>query len=722
MMKLLQRILSNTSLFIIVLLLFLLIFQDKVSLPPILQATGRMHPMLLHLPIGLLIVSLIFWVFRKNIEAVSFQKLFSLLLNVTAFTALLTALMGFFLSKEEGYEAIILNRHKLLGVATAIIAYVLLLLYNSFPEKTKLFGATLSINAVVLIVGSHLGATLTHGEGFVLQPLQGDEKYAEETITDSSTLFTAAVRPILKSKCFTCHNEKKAKGGLIMTSVEKLLAGGKDGPIWKSGDPVNSHIIQYAHLPIEDKKHMPPKGKPQLTEEEKDFLFAWIQSGADTEKQLRHYDDKDTIKLMASKFILLPENEIKKKEYPFEKASAASIQKLNDPFLSVFPLSQNSPALQADFFVSEKFDVKKLEGLLKVKEQLVSLNLSKMPVTDADMKTISRFENLEKLFLNNTRITNKGLEELSKLKNLQLLSLAGTAIDGNALPSLIKTGSLKEVFIWNTGITTSDLEKVKSSTIKFETGYKQDENEVLALTTPTLVNEGFVLSEKESIQLKHQIAGVEIRYTTDGSIPDSTTSPVYKNQLPVNGFVIINTRAIKPGWHSSPVASYSFFKKGISPKVAELLTKPNEKYMGEGSKTIIDSKKGTSENFSDPSWLGYKENPFSGLFYFENPQELSSISVSYNIRVQSYIMPPTEVEVWGGADKNNLKLLKKVFPQQTTKEEINAARIQGIKIDIPPGANHYYKVVAKNIQKLPSWHPGKGDKGWVFIDEVFFNR
>lgn len=722
MMKLLQRILSNTSLFIIVLLLFLLIFQNRVVLPPLLQATGRMHPMLLHLPIGLLITSAMFWLFRKNIDAKSFQKFFSLLLNFTAFTALLTALMGFFLSREAGYDEIILNRHKFLGVATAIFAYAILLLYKLFPEKIKLFGIVLCINTLLLIVGSHFGASLTHGEGFVLQPLQMDEEYADEIITDSSTLFAAAIRPILKSKCFTCHNEKKAKGGLVMTSLEKLLAGGKNGAIWKSGDPANSHIIQYAHLPIEDKKHMPPKGKPQLTEEEKNLLFSWIRHGADTEKQIRDYADTDTIKMIASKFIILPQNEIREKEYSFDKASAVTIQKLNDPFLSVFPVSQNSPALQADFFVREKFNSKRLFDLLKLKEQLVSLNLSKMPVTDADMKTISRFENLEKLFLNHTEITNKGLEEMIKLKNLQQLSLAGTAIDGNALSMLAKMKSLKNVFIWNTGITSNDLEKAQLTTLKFETGYKPEENEVLTLTPPSLINEEFVLSEKDMIQLKHQISGVTIRYTTDGTIPDSTLSPIYKNPIPVNGFVMINTRATKAGWYSSPVASYSFFKKGIAPDATELLTKPNEKYKGEGSKTIVDGKKGIVENFGDPGWLGYKEDPFSGLFYFEKPQNISSISISYNVRVQSYIMPPAEVEVWGGAEKNNLKLLKKAIPLQATKDDLNLTRIQGLRIDFPSGPQHYYKVVAKNMQRLPPWHPGKGDRGWVFIDEIFFNN
>src|SRR5258705_7489869 len=263
-MKLFQRILSSLSFFIIVMLLFLLFFQNKVSLPPSLQAVGRMHPLLLHLPIGLLVISFILWIGKKNIEPASFQKMIIHVLQVTAFTASLTDLMGFFLSREGGYDENILLKHKVLGITTAILSYTLLLVYQSYPEKKFVFGTAITLSLMAMIFGSHFGSNLTHGEGFVWQPLRGDKEGVEEKITDSTSLFVAAIRPILRSKCFSCHNEKKAKGGLVMITEEKILAGAKNGPIWKSGDALNSHIIQKINLPEEEKKHMPPKGKPQL--------------------------------------------------------------------------------------------------------------------------------------------------------------------------------------------------------------------------------------------------------------------------------------------------------------------------------------------------------------------------------------------------------------------------------------------------------------------------
>src|ERR1043165_7233916 len=157
-MKLFQRILSNLSFFIIVMLLFLLFFQNKVSLPPVLQSVGRMHPLLLHFTIGLLVISFILWLGKKNIETSSFQNIFILVLQVTAFTASLTALMGFFLSREGGYDADILLKHKTLGITTAILSYGLLLIYQSNPEKKFLFGTALALALIAMILGSHFGS------------------------------------------------------------------------------------------------------------------------------------------------------------------------------------------------------------------------------------------------------------------------------------------------------------------------------------------------------------------------------------------------------------------------------------------------------------------------------------------------------------------------------------------------------------------------------------
>ena len=111
-----------------------------------------------------------------------------------------------------------------------------------------------------------------------------------------------------------------------------------------------------------------------------------------------------------------------------------------------------------------------------------------MPVTDADMKTVNQFANLEKLILNNSLITNGGLNEIKKLKSLQSLSLVGTQIDKNAVQTFLQFDSLKEVFIWNTRISTTEADELQKQNkkIRFDGGYIPDENEILTLTPPNV--------------------------------------------------------------------------------------------------------------------------------------------------------------------------------------------------------------------------------------------
>jgi hypothetical protein len=68
---------------------------------------------------------------------------------------------------------------------------------------------------------------------------------------------TAAAMQLLKNRCFSCHNEEKAKGGLVMTAHEKLLKGGDGGAALVPGEPEKSPLI--TSLAADADPHMPPK-------------------------------------------------------------------------------------------------------------------------------------------------------------------------------------------------------------------------------------------------------------------------------------------------------------------------------------------------------------------------------------------------------------------------------------------------------------------------------
>jgi Chitobiase/beta-hexosaminidase C-terminal domain len=347
------------------------------------------------------------------------------------------------------------------------------------------------------------------------------------------------------------------------------------------------------------------------------------------------------------------------------------------------------------------------------------LDLSRMPLKDEELKVIAQFSQLQKLILNFTSITGATFGELQSLKKLRVLSIAGTAVKKEQLLALEKLPSLQRLIIWNTAITPDEMEvlKKKRGPFSYETGFRSD-TMVMRLSPPIFQNEEQVISGTVPLKLKHYINGAIIRYTTDGTEPDSVTSPIYTDKAVIDRNMWIKTKAFKSGWLSSEIAQQYFFRTGYIPDSVILLTPPDPKYVSERGRTLNNQIKGDL-NFASGKWLGYRENRMEALLYLKKAEPIKSITVSYLKLVGSYIVPPQSVEIWGGTEPGQLKLLGKVNPEQPT--QIDAGLVLPVEVKTDGKPIRYIKVIMTPVFKLPSWHPGKGEKGWAFVDEILLN-
>lgn len=713
-MERISRIVVNVIFCIQVLLVFLLFVENKVHLPAWLQVAGRMHPLVLHLPIGILIFLVVLMFFQKQLESSVTNQIIHLGLLLTSLSASISALFGFFLSLQSDYGETVLMRHKMSGVLLSFLCYAVLLWHRGGFKRSVFIGLGLS-SFVILIVAGHTGSVLTHGDNFLFAPIS---KSTVVLTAENSSVYKYAVEPILERKCFTCHNESKAKGKLIMTSEEQFKAGGEHGKPWVEGKPMESRMIKAFYLPISHDEHMPPDGKPQLTQLEIETLKAWIKSGADFEKKLVQFPDGDTLKFMVAALASVQPSEEEQPKYTFAAASDDQIKKMNTPFRSVFPLYDGSPALQADFFVKKYFEIKSLDELQAVKDQVVIINLSKMPITDKDLSILKSFKNLEQVNLNFSEVKGDGLKELSSIKNLNLISLSGTSVGTHELTAVLSMPSLKELYIWNTKVSTSQADSLrkKYQSVKIvDNQFKDDEK--LKLSRPMITTEGVVKKHQE-VDLKHPMPGVTIRYTLDGSDPDSLKSQVYDHSFDFSETTVIKARACKDGWNCSGVFDFTCFVEGTKPQHVELLETPDPQYPGEGAQSLTDGRKGVPDVLKEPSWLGYQQQPFiAGVSFDGNAPKVSKIVLSYCKNIGGHVFPPDQVEVWAGDDKTKLTMIKKMKIDQP--KGYDPLKVVALSIPIEPSTHKYYKVVAKPVSKIPEWHSGKGKKGWVFIDELF---
>ena len=79
-------------------------------------------------------------------------------------------------------------------------------------------------------------------------------------------------------------------------------------------------------------------------------------------------------------------------------------------------------------------------------------------------------------------------------------------------------------------------------------------------------------------------------------------------------------------------------------------------------------------------------------------------------------MPPQRIEIWGSEDDQTFTLLSKFKVVQPAGYGSDAEDRINIEIG---SAKRYYKLIAFPVNKLPDWHTGKGEKGWLFVDELF---
>ena len=97
------------------------------------------------------------------------------------------------------------------------------------------------------------------------------------TQANADRFFLNEVKPLLNSRCVSCHGPDKAEGGLRLDTREAALKGGDSGPAVVPGKPDQSLLlmaIKRTHKVLE----MPPKEK--LSGKDIAVLERWIQDGA----------------------------------------------------------------------------------------------------------------------------------------------------------------------------------------------------------------------------------------------------------------------------------------------------------------------------------------------------------------------------------------------------------------------------------------------------------
>jgi uncharacterized membrane protein len=426
---------------------------------------GHLHPVLVHLPIGILLTAILFdWLSHRK----GFRKLrrsVQGMLFLGFVSAALSAFTGYLLSRSGDYDAALLNTHQWLGISVAILSLVVLLLRRRKEREMKLASTVLLFTlAILVLMTGHAGGSLTHGPDFLKPPpisaWFGNESEPESLPADlnSAILYSDLVAPVFKAKCIRCHGPSRQKGKLRLDQPEFILKGGKDGAVVRVNRWDESEIFKRIHLELSDEDHMPPKEKSQLSKNQVGILSYWIENGADFKSKLNSMPRADSLVSLLtdpSNQELVEAGDIAEAIVPPPDSKA--IDTLRSGGVVVSFLGQGNGYVALNF---RYVDTIRLSSLVKelplLQQQVAVLKLTGCRLSHPDWAQLSKLTSLTRLYLENANITDQDLLSIQSLPKLEYLNLVGTGVTRSGMEKLGALPKLKRLFLFHTPIPEGD--------------------------------------------------------------------------------------------------------------------------------------------------------------------------------------------------------------------------------------------------------------------------
>jgi len=430
------------------------------------ELIGRFHPLLVHLPIGILLLAILFELLPSRKSYRSLKRSIVVILTIGSVSAILSSITGYMLSQNGDYDSRRVAWHQWMAISLTIysLGYVWMRSRKGYKSYRKAFAFIL---LTLLMITGHLGGSLTHGEGYLSPALVSTSSSPSASEVDMTHVnlqqalyYNDLVKPILEERCYGCHGSTKQKGKLRLDAPEYILKGGKDGEVVKQGRADESEMIHRLLLSLDDEDHMPPKEKPQPSEKEILILKMWINSGADFKKSVTESGQLVQLEKIISSKETENISDVPTGEPPV--ADEATIAQLRKSGVVILPVANGSNYLSLNLINTMALD-SAINAMGKLKEQIIWIKTGGQPVTDSHLAKLNQLNKLTRLSLDHSKISDAGLVHLKSLTQLQYLNLNGTNITAEGLSKLSGLAHLTSIYIYQTQIKNDELASLRKS-------------------------------------------------------------------------------------------------------------------------------------------------------------------------------------------------------------------------------------------------------------------
>ncbi len=423
---------------------------------------GRFHPLVVHLPIGFLLLVVILDLLGYAPRFEWMKKLLPFLLLLGFLSAALASVLGFMLADGGDYEPDLLDSHKISGIALTVLSALLYLachprIGKKLRIRPKLFSVMSILMLAVLSYAGHQGGSLTHGSDYLsLAAWQKSQRPKPASVAEAM-VFQDVILPLMEKKCAQCHNRSKLKGKLSVEGMPQLLKGGENGPAVVPGESGKSELYRRVTLDPGHKEYMPTDGKPPLTTGEVQILQWWInQAKASDAQNIEELSAPDSIRTHIAAFLQLDGGSL----LTFGAVNPAipattdsmSVISLRKKGVKIRVMLHQPAMLDVTVPPASRINMADIQQeITAIAKNIIWLNLSENELTAAQLDFLPALSNLEKLRLDKTKVGDDIHPLFKDLAFLEALNLNETAVTPEGLDLIRKHSSIKRIYHWKPG-------------------------------------------------------------------------------------------------------------------------------------------------------------------------------------------------------------------------------------------------------------------------------
>jgi len=236
------------------------------------------------------------------------------------------------------------------------------------------------------------------------------------------------------------------------------------------------------------------------------------------------------------------------------------------------------------------------------------------------------------------------------------------------------------------------------------------------LAPPLLKYPAIFFKNMATVELKFAQKGTQIHYTLNNKVP-TEKDKVYTHPIQIkNSFTTLKAMVSGAGYLPSEIVSATFIRDGLKISSVQQAA-ASQRFPGNGANTLIDNKGGMTD-INSGTWMGYQQDTVEINIVMEKSQLIASVLINCLQDHGSWVFLPEQIRIYYFDDKQqSFQLMAEQSAHAT--ENVTGAACVPIMIKMP---NKIFaekiKIELKGMKSLPEWHPGKGQEGWIFIDEI----